>query len=129
LIVDGTLRVESLIRDDWARVRDLVDQYGDLPLGGTDASLVAIVERLRVPRIATVDRTHSPWSDPITSRPSTSLRRRPDVASLARRSTELPQGKAAFVVCGVRKGIADFFTYGRRGRAVTIADGVGERFG
>lgn len=58
LIIGGTLRVESLTRDDWARVRDLVGQYGDLPLGGTDAGLVAIAERLRVPRIATVDRTH-----------------------------------------------------------------------
>ena len=58
LIIDGTLRVEALTRDDWVRVRDLVDQYGDLPLGGTDASLVAISERLRVPRIATVDRAH-----------------------------------------------------------------------
>ncbi len=58
LILDGTLRVESLTKVDWVRVRVLVDRYRNLPLGGTDAGLVAIAERLRVPRLATVDRTH-----------------------------------------------------------------------
>jgi len=57
-IVMGGLRVEVLTANDWQRVRALVDQYRDLPLGGTDASLVAIAERLKVARIATVDRTH-----------------------------------------------------------------------
>lgn len=58
MILEGSLRVESLTADDWSRVRALVDQYRDLPLGGTDAGLVAISERLRVSRIATIDRTH-----------------------------------------------------------------------
>ena len=37
---------------------DLVDQYADLPLGGTDASLIAIAERLNLARIATLDHRH-----------------------------------------------------------------------
>ena len=45
MILDGWLRVESLTAEDWTRVRALVDQYRDLPLGGTDAGLVAIAER------------------------------------------------------------------------------------
>ena len=57
-ILDGGLKVESLTADDWRRMRELVDQYRDLPLGGTDASLVAIAERLNAVRVATVDRTH-----------------------------------------------------------------------
>lgn len=58
MILEGSLRVESLTAEDWTRARALVDQYRDLPPGGTDASLVAIAERLRVARLATVDRTH-----------------------------------------------------------------------
>ncbi len=57
-VLDGGLRIESLTADDWRRVRELVDQYRDLPLGGTDASLVAIAERLTAARVATIDRTH-----------------------------------------------------------------------
>jgi uncharacterized protein len=37
---------------------DLVERYPDLRLGGTDASVVAIAERLRIARIATFDRRH-----------------------------------------------------------------------
>lgn len=58
MILEGSLRVESLTAADWTRIRTLVDQYQDLPLGGTDASLVAIAERLKERRVATVDRAH-----------------------------------------------------------------------
>lgn len=54
-ITDGDLKVETLAREDWIRVRALVERYADLPLGGTDASLVVIAERLQVRRIATLD--------------------------------------------------------------------------
>lgn len=57
-IIDGTLIVEPLTQVDWQRVRTLVDVYRDLPLGGTDASLIAIAERLGATRIATLDRAH-----------------------------------------------------------------------
>lgn len=57
-IPDGTLRVENLAGPDWARVRELVEQYADLGLGGTDASVVAIAERLDVAEIATLNHRH-----------------------------------------------------------------------
>lgn len=57
-IVAGDLRVENLEPRDWARVADLVDRYADLGLGGADASLIAIAERLALTTIATLDRRH-----------------------------------------------------------------------
>jgi predicted nucleic acid-binding protein len=43
---------------DWLRIAELVSQYGDLPLGTVDASIVAAAERLGVATIATLDRRH-----------------------------------------------------------------------
>ncbi|MGH9021571.1 MAG: type II toxin-antitoxin system VapC family toxin [Acidimicrobiia bacterium] len=57
-ITDGALRIESLRLEDWSRIGELVTTYADLSLGGTDASLLAIAERLGVERIATLDRRH-----------------------------------------------------------------------
>jgi uncharacterized protein len=57
-IIDGTLTIETLTPTDWQRVRELVDRYQDLPLGGSDASLIAIAERLGATRIATLDHRH-----------------------------------------------------------------------
>ena len=57
-IINGTLTVEPLTSVDWQRIRELVDRYQNLPLGGTDASLIAIAERLGATRIATLDRAH-----------------------------------------------------------------------
>jgi uncharacterized protein len=37
---------------------DLVEQYADLPLGGTDAAVIAIAERLQLDTVATLDRRH-----------------------------------------------------------------------
>lgn len=52
------LLIEHLAESDWTRVRQLVTDYADLPLGGTDASLIALAERLGLTRIATLDRRH-----------------------------------------------------------------------
>ena len=57
-IIDGELTVEDLTIDDSARVRVLVDRYQNMPLGGTDASVIAVAERHHVTRIATIDRRH-----------------------------------------------------------------------
>lgn len=57
-IANGELVVEGLTHSDWSRVGDLVATYASLPLGGTDASLVAVAERLGATRIATLDRRH-----------------------------------------------------------------------
>jgi uncharacterized protein len=43
---------------DYERVAELVEMYADWPLGGTDASLAAIAERLGVTKVATLDRRH-----------------------------------------------------------------------
>jgi predicted nucleic acid-binding protein len=55
-IAAGELRVEALADVDWPRIAELVQTYADLGLGGTDASLVAIAERLNITTIATLDR-------------------------------------------------------------------------
>ncbi len=57
-IANGDLIIDALIGDDLVRIADLVDTYSDLPLGGTDASLIALAERLRQGTIATLDRRH-----------------------------------------------------------------------
>lgn len=44
--------------DDWSRIADLVEKYSDLPLSGTDASVVALAERLRTDLVLTTDHRH-----------------------------------------------------------------------
>lgn len=55
-VTTGELDVEDLTATDWARVVELVDTYGELPLGTVDASVVAVAERLGIPEVATLDR-------------------------------------------------------------------------
>lgn len=43
---------------------ELVRQFSSFPLGGTDASVVAVAERLGVREIATLDRRHFPSITP-----------------------------------------------------------------
>jgi predicted nucleic acid-binding protein len=50
--------VEAPAADDWSRIAELVDEYADLPLGGTDASVVALAERLGAGVVITLDRRH-----------------------------------------------------------------------
>lgn len=57
-IVEGQLIVEALTVEGWQRIGELVTQYADLRLGGTDASLIALAERHRTSRIATLNRRH-----------------------------------------------------------------------
>lgn len=54
----GTLEVEPVSTADWLRIAELVVHYRDLPLGTVDASIVAVAERLRIERLATLDRRH-----------------------------------------------------------------------
>jgi uncharacterized protein len=48
----------DLTAPDYARMAELVRRYGDLPLGSTDASVIAVAERLDVTEVATLDRRH-----------------------------------------------------------------------
>lgn len=57
-VVEGRIVVEPLTRRDWQRTLELVRTYIDLPLGIADASLIALAERHRVERIATLDHRH-----------------------------------------------------------------------
>jgi predicted nucleic acid-binding protein len=50
--------VEAPHRDDWPLIGELVDTYGDFPLGGVDASVVALAARLGTDVIITLDRRH-----------------------------------------------------------------------
>jgi predicted nucleic acid-binding protein len=57
-IAAGTLLVEDLTLEDYARVGDLCARYEDLRLGFVDAAVVSIVERYGERRVATLDHRH-----------------------------------------------------------------------
>jgi predicted nucleic acid-binding protein len=52
------LEIEAPSRDDLAAMARLVTRYGDLPLGGTDASVAVLADRLETDLIVTLDRRH-----------------------------------------------------------------------
>lgn len=54
----ASLDVEAPDDQDLARMAQLVEQYADFPLGGTDASVVALAERLEATVVITFDRRH-----------------------------------------------------------------------
>jgi predicted nucleic acid-binding protein len=54
----AVLEVEGPSSEDWPRIAELVERYGDLPLGGTDASVIALAERVGAPVVVTLDRRH-----------------------------------------------------------------------
>ena len=51
-------QVEPLEPADLRRVRYLVDRYADSNIGFVDASVLAVVERLNEPKLATLDHRH-----------------------------------------------------------------------
>ena len=57
-ILNGDIAVEEITPADWQRIAELVDAYADLGLGGVDASLVAMAERLGVTEVASLDLRH-----------------------------------------------------------------------
>jgi predicted nucleic acid-binding protein len=50
--------VESPHPGDWPRIAELVSRYREFPLGGVDASVVALAERLNTDLIVTLDHRH-----------------------------------------------------------------------
>jgi predicted nucleic acid-binding protein len=50
--------VEAPVPEDWPVIADLVDRYGDFPLGGADASVIALAARLDTDLVITLDRRH-----------------------------------------------------------------------
>lgn len=57
-IAAGVFYVEDLKLSDYQRVAELLEQYIDLRVGFVDAAVLAIVERLAEPKLATLDRRH-----------------------------------------------------------------------
>lgn len=57
-LADGTLQTVELTDDDYRRAAELVLTYDNLPLGTTDATVLAVCERLGAAEIATLDRRH-----------------------------------------------------------------------
>lgn len=52
------IEVEGPTADDLLRMAALVRQYQDFPLGATDASVVALAERMNTELVITLDRRH-----------------------------------------------------------------------
>jgi len=55
---DGDLVTVELTPADYTRMADLVEQYADLPLGTSDAAVIALADRLDVDGVATLDHRH-----------------------------------------------------------------------
>ena len=54
----SAFRIEALLAEDYERVGELLQQYADLRLGFVDAAVLAVTERLREPKLATLDHRH-----------------------------------------------------------------------
>jgi predicted nucleic acid-binding protein len=54
----GAYRVLDVEPADYTRVRELCDRYADADIGFVDAAVMAIVEHLGEPKLATLDRRH-----------------------------------------------------------------------
>ena len=57
-VIDGTYEIEDLLPQDYERVHDLMLRYADASIGFVDAAVLAVVERLGVTTLATLDRRH-----------------------------------------------------------------------
>ena len=77
MLQSARFRVEQLVAEDVLRITDLVQRYADLPLGGTDASVVAAAERLGFDEVATLDHRHFTVVRPSHVEAFTLCRRRP----------------------------------------------------
>jgi hypothetical protein len=57
-VIAGAYQVEDLRAEDYTRIRELCDRYGDSDVGFVDAGVLAMVERLNEPKLATLDHRH-----------------------------------------------------------------------
>jgi predicted nucleic acid-binding protein len=57
-VIAGAYHIEDVTSQDYRRIRELCDRYGDADIGFVDAAVLAIVERLDEPKLATLDRRH-----------------------------------------------------------------------
>jgi predicted nucleic acid-binding protein len=52
----ASFEIEAPAPDDWQAIADLVERYADFPLGGTDASIAVLADRLGTDLVITLDR-------------------------------------------------------------------------
>ncbi|MDQ3758867.1 MAG: PIN domain-containing protein [Actinomycetota bacterium] len=57
-LLEGAYRIEGLSHSDLARSLEVQRAYSDMPVGIVDASVLAVVERLKEPKLATLDHRH-----------------------------------------------------------------------
>lgn len=57
-ILAGAYSVINLTTEDYVRCRELLARYADADIGLVDASVLAVVERLKEPKLATLDNRH-----------------------------------------------------------------------
>lgn len=57
-VKSGALTAEALVAADYDRVGELMKTYADQRIGFVDAAVLAIAERLREPKLATLDHRH-----------------------------------------------------------------------
>lgn len=57
-VAQGDFEPVDLTAADYERMAELNEQYEDLPLGTTDASVIALAGRLGITEVATLDRRH-----------------------------------------------------------------------
>jgi predicted nucleic acid-binding protein len=57
-VIAGAFRVAELDHVDYARARDLQSRYADNRLGFVDAAVLAVVERMKETKLATLDHRH-----------------------------------------------------------------------
>jgi uncharacterized protein len=57
-LADARFEIVVPTRPDLERAAELIRQYADLPLGGTDALIIATAERYDVTEVATLDHRH-----------------------------------------------------------------------
>jgi len=54
----GAYRVEELQAQGYRRIRDICGRYASADVGFVDAAVLAVVERLNEPKLATLDHRH-----------------------------------------------------------------------
>jgi predicted nucleic acid-binding protein len=57
-ITRGAYVVEKLQAEDYSRIREILSRYSDANIGFVDAAVLAVVERLNEPKLATLDHRH-----------------------------------------------------------------------
>jgi predicted nucleic acid-binding protein len=57
-LITNRFELGNVYPGDILRMAELVQQYGNFPLGSTDASLIALTERLMTNKLGTLDKRH-----------------------------------------------------------------------